>query len=277
MSFTHSNEDYENSYKRKLTSATKRGIEMTITQQEYIALLKARPTLVCGYTNQAFIMNKGSENKMYPEMDRIDPNKGYVRGNIIFCARKVHKLKTVYIENEQGRKGIGHGNICILRSIDKILSMDTALQQRLQPYEDIFNKVNERTKEVEAKCAKQLEREAAIQAAAFKEETKAKFKQQQHFAKYYAEKFEDFDKIDQVMEISIREMRDLLRITKDAITKEPFDGIWDKHLWVVDKTQPITKDNVKIVLKTTQQSLDLLSKGDSMVLMTAMKNLNKIL
>ncbi len=277
MTFTHSNKDYQDSYTRKKESSEKRSIEMTITKEEYIALLKSRPTLVCGYTNQPFVMNKGTQDKMYPEMDRIDPNKGYIRGNIIFCARKVHKLKTDYIENEKSRKGIGHGNICMLRSIEKVLSMKSSLDKRLQPYEDIFNKVQERKQEVEQKVVK-AEQKVIKQTEEEKQaKITQKFKEQQHFAKYYHQKAEEFSKLGVVMQISIKEMRDILRITKDAITKEPFENIWDKHLWVVDKTKPITRGNCKIVKLSTQESLDHLSKGGSMVLKTAMKNLNKIL
>ena len=277
MTFTHSNKDYQDSYTRKKESSEKRGIEITITKEEYIALLKSRPTLVCGYTNQPFVMNKGSQDKMYPEMDRIDPNKGYIRGNIIFCARKVHKLKTDYIENEKSRKGIGHGNICMLRSIEKVLSMKSSLDKRLQPYEDIFNKVQERKQEVEQKAIK-AEQKVIKQTEEEKQDKIAqKFKKQQEFAKYYFEMSKEFEGVGQIMQITTREMRDILRITKDSVTGKPFKTIWDRYLWVVDKSKPITKDNIKVMYHSTAMALDKISEGDNMILKTAIKNLNKIL
>ncbi|CAH9013597.1 putative coil containing protein [Vibrio phage 501E54-1] len=269
--------DYEHAYNRKKENSLSRGVGFHLTKEEYIAIMKNREVLTCGYTQRKLVTHRGFDHQDYPEMDRIDPDKPYSKNNILFCCSYVHKLKTNYVELGKSRKGLSHKDLCILRSIDKVLNQPDILGERLKPYEVIYDRVAQRKQEVEQKV-KKAEQKVIKQTEEEKQAKIAqKFKEQQHFAKYYHQKAEEFSKLGVVMQISIKEMRDILRITKDAITKEPFNDIWDKHLWVVDKTRPVARGNILVCKLNTQEALDHLSKGDSMVLKTAMKNLNKIL
>lgn len=286
MKTTLLDSDYTSAYERKKANSEKRNIQFLLTEAEYTAIMKARPTMVCGYTNQKFIMNKGSGHKSYPELDRIDPNKPYQKDNIIFCLKKVHKIKTDYVENNKSRKGMSHGNVCVLRSIEKLLSMNESMEARLAPYYEIYDKVtqreqelSQRTKKEEAVIHAKVLREQKEAAEKVEEARKAKVvanaKAQLEIAEHFRRSYEEFEKLGLVFELTLKELRDRLRISKCAITGVQFTDTMDKHFWVIDKTKPITKDNLVVCKKNVQESLDYLSGGDNMILKTAMLNVLK--
>ncbi len=269
-------ESIKHAYTRKATSCQSRLIDFSLSYEYYRALMKARSTMVCFYSQKPFDMRKtGGDN--YPSLERINNSKPYSVDNTVLCSVRCNRLKAKYIENGHSMKGLSDSDIGMIQRIRKMDESNLPKEEGMKIYQEIFDKVEERKQEIEQKV-KKAEQKVIKQTEEEKQAKIAqKFKEQQHFAKYYHQKAEEFSKLGVVMQISIKEMRDILRITKDAITKEPFNDIWDKHLWVVDKTKPITRGNCKIVKLSTQESLDHLAKGGSMVLKTAMKNLNKIL
>ena len=269
-------ESIKHAFNRKKDSCTKRLIDFSLSYDYYRALMKARSTMVCFYSQKPFDIRKtGGDN--YPSLERISSSDGYSPQNTVLCSVRCNRLKAKYIENEHSMKGLSDSDIGMIQRIRKMDESNLPKEEGMKIYQEIFDKVEERKQEVEQKVVK--EEQKVIKQTEEEKQAKIaqKFKEQQHFAKYYHQKAEEFSKLGVVMQISIKEMRDILRITKDAITKEPFNDIWDKHLWVVDKTKPITRLNVKVCKKNVVDSLDYLAKGDNIVLKTAMKNLNKIL
>ncbi len=287
MSIT-TNQDYKNAFTRKKENSIKRGIQFLLTEQEYTAIMKARSSLVCGYTNQKFVMDKGPSHKSYPEMDRIDPNKPYEKSNIIFCLSKVHKIKTDYVENNKSRKGMSHGNVCVLRSIEKLLSMWEYMERRLAPYYEIYNKVAERQQELADKDLRgqQKLREAAERvikleqvkaqeeeqnaAMALEVKIKAKFDKQLEIAEHYTQTYKMFSDINTTYQLTIKEHRDMIRRNSCALSGEKFNTTSEKYMWVVDKSLPLTKDNLKVCLKKYADCIDFLAKGDNIRLKTVM-------
>ncbi|CAH9013529.1 putative anti-sigma factor [Vibrio phage 424E50-1] len=269
-------ESIKHAYTRKKESCAKRLIDFDLSYEYYRALMKSRSGMVCFYSQKPFDMrNTGGDN--YPSLERISSSEGYTPENTVLCSVRCNRLKAKYVENGHSMKGLSDSDIGMIQRIRKMDDSSLPKEEGMKIYQEIFDKVQERKQEVEQKAKKAAQKVVKQTEEEKQAKIAQKFKEQQHFAKYYHQKAEEFSKLGVVMQISIKEMRDILRITKDAITKEPFDSIWDKHLWVVDKTKPITRSNVKIVKLSTQESLDHLSKGGSMILKTAMKNLNKIL
>lgn len=79
-------------------SATKRGLEFNLTVSDVKRLLKRK---TCYYTRVKFEYNlpqrrKGKHNIASPyirTIDRIDPTKGYVRGNVVACTWFINQVK----------------------------------------------------------------------------------------------------------------------------------------------------------------------------------------
>jgi repressor of nif and glnA expression len=90
--------DYEfdlyvaNKLRSKADNAKARGIEFKMTFQSMKNLLKAKH---CYYTGVK--LTKAGEGKQRPSdmtIDRIDPNKGYVTGNVVACCFGFNQLKS---------------------------------------------------------------------------------------------------------------------------------------------------------------------------------------
>lgn len=273
-------DDYKRMYNTKKNSCSKRQIVWDLTLQQFITLYKLRLHINCAYTGRAFNYKKPNHDN-YPTLERVDSTKGYEVGNVVFITSKVNKLKADYIECDKSMRGIGDANIHMVQRIKKVVENPRMLELSMQPYQRAFEELEESIKRVEDKINLEIEfsnkkKEEELEAIA-QHNLELKFKAQHHFAKWYSERFNEFKDLGQLMQITLKEMRDLLRVTRDSVTKEPFETIWDKHLWVIDKSLPITKSNVKVVSKKTQESLDYLAGADVDLLKCAVKSLTKIL
>ena len=82
-------------YKNRLYSAKKSNIEFTITFEEVEALV----TDVCpvlgiklDWENTGRTGKQGGRDNS-PSIDKIDPNKGYVSGNVVWMSHRANKIK----------------------------------------------------------------------------------------------------------------------------------------------------------------------------------------
>lgn len=276
---TYTEKDYTLAYERKRESSIKRNIEFDLTLEEYTAIMKARPNLTCGYTGKPFNM-KSSSHKDYAELDRVDPNMGYLKHNIIFVRKCVHKLKTDYIENQRSRKELGHSNVCMLRSVEKVLSQPNVLEEALKPYHDIYRKVEERMQELEQRDQKKIEMDKEQQKQDKLTEIRNKIKSQAEHAKHYLDISKGIESMGLVYNVTTREHRDRFRIQADALTKEPFKQHGDKFMWIPNQKEVIEKgwvgkdDFVVVHAETTKLIDSLRNTGDmKLTMLNALKHL----
>ncbi len=74
-------------------SAASRGIEFNVTI-EYLWELFLLQERKCVYTGQQLKFGKSkNDSSKTASLDRIDSSKGYVKGNVVWCDKKVNKLK----------------------------------------------------------------------------------------------------------------------------------------------------------------------------------------
>lgn len=257
---TYTEKDYTLAYERKRESSIKRNIEFELTLEEYTAIMKARPNLTCGYTGKHFNM-KSSSHKDYPELDRVCPNSPYSKGNILFVRRCVHKLKTDYIENNRSRKGMSHQNVCMLRSVEKVLNQPNVLDNALKPYYDIYSKVDDREQELIARESAQHQKEETLQHQVYLDEVKSRVELQREMSRHYLKVVEAMESCGVVYGLSMKEHRDLFRVTKDSITGKKFEKYSDKFLWITNKskvlkTKVIEAGDFTVVGIETQALLD---------------------
>lgn len=268
-------------YELKKASSEKRLIPFLLSFEQFATLYRNRFNFKCFYTDKELNFTKPSSPE-YCSLERLDNTKGYEAGNLVWCTSTANKLKADFIECGKSMKGIGDVRIHIIQRIKKVLENPVMFATRSQPYIDLFNSVEVKESEKHSSRMKELEeqrvklgKEAAEKAE--HEALKVKYKAQQELASYYNKKFKEFEDMGVLMQISIKEMRDLLRISRCKISKIPFDSLWSKHIWVIDKSLPVTKENVAVVHKNVAESLDYLSKGDNMVLKTSMLNVLKVI
>lgn len=261
-------------FEKKKASCKSRLLSFDLTLDQWIALYKMRSTLTCYYTDVQFDMRDTSRDN-YPTLERINGDMPYSVGNICFCTAKVNRLKSQVIENGLSTKGIGGVNANIVQRIKKVLNNPEMAALRLKPYEDIFAKVAEREQEKQAKIVKDaIKDELQLRNERIKQ-VKIKADKELALAKNYQRISEEFTNAGAVFDMSIKEVRDCLRITKCKISGVVFENDNQKHFWVKDKTGFITKDNVVVVTKSVQESLDHISKGSMETLLTCVKNLDK--
>lgn len=72
-------------------SAKSRGLEFDLSLTSVRNLLAAKK---CFYTKEFFNSSKNSPK--YKTIDRIDPNKGYVKGNVVACSKGFNELKSTF-------------------------------------------------------------------------------------------------------------------------------------------------------------------------------------
>lgn len=256
MTFTPSRNDYTNAYANKVKNTAERGIEFKIDEQTYIQLLMSRHLMTCMYTGRKFVMDKGSNHPDYPEMDRVDPNRGYEIGNIVFVGRHAHGLKTKYIELERSSKGISHKDAQTLRQIEKTLGMPTVLEGRKAIILDIADKVAAHQVEEQQRKEKQVASEEEARILEQERNRKEHFKNQNDIAAGFTKFFTMFDRLGATFELTIKEFRDKFRRNTCAVTGIEFDSYEDKWLWVIDLTLPITASNIVVCKKEVSESLD---------------------
>lgn len=75
------------------TKAKKRNIEWNLTT-EYI---KSIP-MVCFYTGEELTVDRNKDNTI--SLDRIDSNKGYVEGNVVFTSWIINRAKHILSSND---------------------------------------------------------------------------------------------------------------------------------------------------------------------------------
>ena len=86
-----------NKYLNKARGASTRGLDFTITFSHYKRMMKIK---TCKYTGVILtdpVYKKGAP--LLPTdrtIDRIDPNKGYVEGNMVVCSHLANRIKATW-------------------------------------------------------------------------------------------------------------------------------------------------------------------------------------
>ena len=101
-------------YKNKVQNAKERGIEFSLSLTSFINLMKAKK---CQYSGVTLTEPEfGNPSPTDRTIDRIDPNKGYVKGNVVVCCHAANQLKSFC--EKGGEKGMKLG-IKILSNANK--------------------------------------------------------------------------------------------------------------------------------------------------------------
>ncbi|AGH32140.1 HNH endonuclease [Vibrio phage 11895-B1] len=239
-------------YEKKKSWAEARYIVWEFTLDEFRTLLRIKDIIGrCAYTNKPF-----GTGKWEASLERIDQNKSYNPHNVTWVARHVNTLKNHYVEQGKSMKGLPADDISFIHRINKIIGDPDNVVKMMEPYMLHYNSLYERLEKEEAIKQSEEKRQQRIE----KEEKQKYFSDQKELAKYYVAVVEKFESFGCDIEISIKDLRDRLRVNSCQITRQPFENIADKHIFVKDKTKGLSKDNILIVKKEVQESLDHMTK-----------------
>ena len=254
-------------YHSKKNSCKQRLIEFSISLEEWLAIYRMRPTLRCTYTDRPFNLRSTTHDD-YPSLERCCSTKGYERGNICFITSKVNHLKSQVIENGMSTKGLGEDAHIVAR-MKKVIDNPSVLEQRLKPYQEIFDKIDQRHAEAQAKETQRVERQEASDKQKKINKVKAQMDEQRALADHYSNIYDLFKNMGLQYGLSFKEHRDKLRISRSALSKVKFTSLEEKYLWIPDKVTVggkgiVEKGDFIVCFKDESELLDKLSQTGNM-------------
>lgn len=86
-------------YINKYNNAKKRGLEFDLSLSDVKRLLKRK---TCYYTGVILLEEAEDGNPFGRTIDRVDPNKGYIKGNVVSCCYAANNLKATLERDSEG-------------------------------------------------------------------------------------------------------------------------------------------------------------------------------
>ncbi|AUR94345.1 hypothetical protein NVP1193O_214 [Vibrio phage 1.193.O._10N.286.52.C6] len=265
-------------FHNKKNNSEQRLLEFSISIEEWLAIYRMRPTLRCAYTDRQFNL-RSTIHDDYPSLERISETQGYVRGNICFVTSKVNRLKSQVIENGMSTKGLGE-DAHIVQRIKKVIDNPDMLAERLKPYQEIFDKIDQRHAEEQAKETQRVERQEASDKQKKINKVKVQMDEQRALATHYSNIYDLFKNMGLQYGLSFKEHRDKLRISRSALSKVTFTSLEDKYLWIPDKVTVggkgiVEKCDFIVCFKDESELLDKLSQTGNLktIALNALKHI----
>lgn len=217
-------------YKAKVQSSRKRGIDFKLTQEDFIRIYEVNGG-VCDYTGEP--LNFTHEDPLQASLERIDPYKPYEYGNICVISMLANKTKGFLLETKanEGKYKITNHHREIIPVICKVLEDKELL-------DNIRNKY--------------------IGELPLEQNTSAPNNPEIVIARLYAG-FGNFieDKCGSTYNLSYNDYKKLISRKKCQLTgrKLPED-LSQIGLFVIDKSQDVSKENILVTSKDVQNALD---------------------
>lgn len=246
-------------YHSKKNTCKQRLVDFSLTLEEWISLYKLRPVLQCAYTDRPFNL-RDSKSDDYPSLERCDPTRGYERGNICFITVKVNALKNKVMDLGLSTKGLGE-DAHIVGRMKKVIDNPAALEQRLKPYQEIFDKIDQRHAEEQAKETQRIERQEASDKQKKINKVKAQMDEQRALASHYIKTVKCFEAINVVYGLSIKDHRDKFRKQYCGLSGIKFESLEEKLFWVpniksVKECGIVTKDDFIVTNESCMRTID---------------------
>lgn len=265
-------------YHNKKNNCHQRLIQWDFSLEEYIALYKMRSVMTCFYTDRKFNL-RDHNSKDYPTLERINSNLPYSKENTVFCTSHVNKLKADYIEADKSTKGIGE-DIHIIQRILKVLENGDMIEQRMKPYQDIYNKIDQRKEEEEAKVVQRIERKEASDKQKKINTLKLQMEEQRALSSHYIKTVKCFEALGLVYGLTWKNHRDKFRKNYCGLSGVKFETIEDKFFWVpnqgaVLESGIVTKDDFIVTTMEAQTLVDNLKGSGNMktILLNTLKHI----
>lgn len=285
MNFTI--EGLKQKYENKKKNACSRGIDFSLTEDEFIKLcLFLKENRQCAYTNETFVFKSttnGTPKPNYPTLERVDNSVGYVLGNVIWVTYHSNFIKSKWEDNLYSQLVFSRAEFKtvqqILASKDKveaqlnniyqfvkgetIVSVESKQEnENLSPNQENNNsncEVKNATAEVESKM---YEVNNDVELA-------------QTYATFATHCREHVDFL-----LSFNEYKKIMSRKQCQLSMQKFDEEHKKSLFVIDKTKAVDVKNLLVVDLKLRHQLDAFigkMKLDNKQLKKVFMNLGKVL
>lgn len=275
MNFTI--EGLRQKYENKKKNARGRGIDFSLTEDEFIKLcLFLKENKTCPYTEKEFVFtatNTGTPKPQYPTLERVDNSVGYAIGNCIWVCHNANSVKSKWeSDNFEHITFTKHD----FKLVQKILSNRDKVKEQL---DKIYKFVNgETTVSVESK---QENENLSPKQENNNSESKVNYSinndvelAQMYFQ--FAEHYKDY--VDFLL--SFNEYKKLMSRKQCQLSMQKFDEEHKKSLFVIDKTKAVDVKNLLVVDLKLRHQLDTFigkMKLDNKTLKVVFRNLSNSL
>lgn len=252
-------------FEEKKADADRRMIDFDFTLEEFTHFWIAKNNKGrCAYTNVVFVNEEN--HPLIPTLERIDNTKGYNPNNCVYVTYEANKLKEKFIEQKHPAEEamLTNGEQHTLLLIRRVLSKSVYIERVQEPYKKVLTMYRKR-KQKENKQKESLDKPEQIihnQPQEVKEEnemsniTIKNINPELNVAQQYIEIGQYFESKGLEFNLTFSKFKQKIKIKNCQLTKKPFEEGCKKVLFVVDKTKPITYDNVLTTHHSTMQVFD---------------------
>ncbi len=240
-------------YEQQKASCAKRMIGFTFTKQQWEEFHKLRDKVACAYTNNSFVLDCGTTHLKYPTVERIFDDRDYSPDNCIWVTKEANELKAIYIENGKSTDKLDPHSTAYVKRIKRIIESVDNIKEIQLPYKHLFQ---EEKKVVEEKVTNP----ELVIASSYA--NLGKFVEGQCSSEF---------------QLTYSQFKTLISRKKCMLTQKELPvSLNERRLWVVDKTLPVSKDNVLVTTKELQAALDTMTVSAKLSLKD-LQNIGKVL
>lgn len=285
MNFTL--EGLKQKYQNKKNNARGRGIDFSLTEEEFIKLcLFLKENKQCAYTDEEFVftsVSTGNPKPKYPTLERVDNSIGYVLGNCIWVTYHSNFLKSKWEDSLCNQLTFSKSEF---KTVQQILgSKDKVAAQLNKIYKFVKGDKSEMQSTIEKNdflSTKEENNNSNCETKNAVTETEPKtyeINSDVELASMYSEFAQHCkDYVDFLL--SFNEYKKLMSRKQCQLSCIKFDEEHKKSLFVIDKTKAIDVKNLLVVDLKLRRQLDTFigkMKMDNKVLKKIFSNLSNSL
>lgn len=285
MNFTV--EGLKQKYENKKKNACSRGIDFSLTEDEFIKLcLFLKENRQCAYTNETFVFKSttnGQPKPNYPTLERVDNSVGYVLGNVIWVTYHSNFIKSKWEDNLYCQLVFSKTEF---KTVQQILGSKDKVEEQLNNiYQFVKGEAPVTTKskqENENLSPKQENNNSDCKTKNATDEVESKMYEVNNdveLAQMYTQ-FAEHCKEHVDFLLSFNEYKKLMSRKQCQLSMQKFDGEHKKSLFVIDKTKAVEVKNLLVIDLKLRHQLDTFigkMKLDNKQLKKVFMNLGKVL
>ena len=261
MNFTI--EGLKQKYENKKKNACSRGIDFSLTEDEFIKLcLFLKENRQCAYTNETFVFKSttnGTPKPNYPTLERVDNSVGYVLGNVIWVTYHSNFLKSKWEDSLCSQITFSKDEFKtvqqILGSKDKVEEQLNNIYKFVKGEATVTTETKEKSENLSPKQENNnsdCETKNAITEIEPKiYEVNSDVELAQTYSTFATHCREHVDFL-----LSFNEYKKLMSRKQCQLSMQKFDEEHKKSLFVIDKTKAVDVKNLLVVDLKLRHQLD---------------------
>lgn len=285
MNFTV--EGLKQKYENKKKNACSRGIDFSLTEDEFIKLcLFLKENRQCAYTNETFVFKSttnGQPKPNYPTLERVDNSVGYVLGNVIWVTYHSNFIKSKWEDGLCNQITFSKDEF---KTVQQILSSKDKVEEQLNSIYQFVKGESTVTTESKEKneilSSREENNNSDCQVKNVVTETEPvpyQINNDVELAQTYST-FAEHCKHHVDFLLSFNEYKKLMSRKQCQLSMQKFDEEHKKSLFVIDKTKAVDVKNLLVVDLKLRHQLDTFigkMKMDNKMLKKVFSNLSNSL